>query len=302
MKTIKNESKILLSFFQKNQSQTLDEFIEGVQVLDQDLNYLYINQAAEKQNLRPKEELIGRNYVEAWSGIEKTKVFSIINQCLQNQTSHEFENKFEYPDGKMGWFLLRIQPVSEGVLILSLDITELKNSDQILQENENFYHSVFENLLNGFAYCEMIYQDGKPVDFTYLTVNKSFENLTGLKNAVGKKVSDLIPGIQQSDPQLFEIYGRVAATGKPETFEVFLDALKMWFFVTVYCPKIGNFVAIFDVITDRKNAEFKMKEQIDELQRWYSATIDREERSIELKKEVNQLLIEAGRPPRYLEI
>ncbi len=52
-------------------------------------------------------------------------------------------------------------------------------------------------------------------------------------------------------------------------------------------------------ITERKRAEEKIQEQLTELQRWYKATLDREGRIIELKREVNELLLQAGQPIRY---
>lgn len=52
-------------------------------------------------------------------------------------------------------------------------------------------------------------------------------------------------------------------------------------------------------ITDRKQAEEKMAEQLHELQRWHDVMIDREGRHIGLKREVNELLALVGKPPRY---
>jgi PAS domain S-box-containing protein len=124
-----------------------------------------------------------------------------------------------------------------------------------LQEKEERYRSLFENMAEGFAYCRMIFEDNRPTDFIYLSVNSAFEKLTGLKNVKGKKVSEVIPGIREADPELFEIYSRVSLTGKPERFEMFVEALKMWFSISVYCPAREFFVAVFDVITDRKQAE-----------------------------------------------
>ncbi|MBW8331744.1 MAG: PAS domain S-box protein [Prolixibacteraceae bacterium] len=135
------------------------------------------------------------------------------------------------------------------------DITERKDSEKALKKSEQLYRSLFENMLNGFAYCKMIYEDGRPQDFIYLAVNNSFEILTGLKDVIGKKVSDVIPGIRKSDPVLFEVYGRVALTGKPETIEIYMEALKMWYSISVYSPVNEHFVTTFDVITKRKNAE-----------------------------------------------
>ena len=124
---------------------------------------------------------------------------------------------------------------------------------------------LIEHMLNGVAYCKMLYQDGKPCDFIYLYVNPAFEQLTGLKNVAGKHVSEVIPNIREKDSLLLEIYSRVAQGGEPERFETFLESLKMWFWVSVYSPKPDHFVAIFDVITEQKNNELALA-QINE--RW----------------------------------
>lgn len=141
------------------------------------------------------------------------------------------------------------------VMSLVEDITERTLASEVLKESEERYRSLFESMSEGYAFCKMQYDGEKPVDFAYLKVNKAFEKLTGLKNVEGKKVSEVIPGIQDSDDELFKIYGRVAKNGKPEKFEIFVEALKEWFHVSVYCPMKEYFIAIFEVITERKKAE-----------------------------------------------
>jgi two-component system, cell cycle sensor histidine kinase and response regulator CckA len=112
----------------------------------------------------------------------------------------------------------------------------------------------------------------RPCDFTYLAVNSAFEAQTGLRNVVGRKVSEIIPGIREADPKLFEIYGRVAKTGRPERFEIFVDALQMFFLISVYRPERGYFVALFDVVTERKQAEAALKESEAKYRRFYNET------------------------------
>src|SRR3990170_1034741 len=133
-----------------------------------------------------------------------------------------------------------------------------KQAEQALKESEEKYHSLFANMLNGFAYCQMIFDEkDKPIDFVYLEVNDAFEKLTGLKkeDVIGKKVTEAIPGTEKANPELFDIYSRVALTGKEEEFEIFFKPLNMWLSISVYSPKKGYFVAVFENITERKKAE-----------------------------------------------
>ncbi|MBI4188865.1 MAG: PAS domain S-box protein, partial [Chloroflexi bacterium] len=128
-------------------------------------------------------------------------------------------------------------------------------SEEKLRATEIQYHALFTNMLEGFAYCRMLFADGQPRDFVYLDVNAKFEELTGLHDVIGKKVTEVIPGIRETNPELFDIYGRVSLTGKPEKLETYLPALDMWFSVSVYSPQKEHFIAVFDVITERKKME-----------------------------------------------
>ena len=72
-------------------------------------------------------------------------MFKMIERVLKTRVPHHFENEFIYPDGSIGWFDLSIQPVPDGVFILSLDISERKKAEMALFESEKKYRLIADN-------------------------------------------------------------------------------------------------------------------------------------------------------------
>jgi PAS domain S-box-containing protein len=109
---------------------TLDAMLEGCQIIGSDWQYIYLNDVADKHNRRPKEELLGRRYMDMWPDIESTEVFAVIRQAMEERVPRSMENLFVFPDDNTGWFELRIYPVPEGIVILSVDITKRKQAEE----------------------------------------------------------------------------------------------------------------------------------------------------------------------------
>ena len=79
---------------------------------------------------KPKGELLGYTMMQVYPGIDKTEMFSHLRNCMINRIQHQLDNEFTFPDGSKGWFELHINPVPEGILILSIDITNEKKQNQ----------------------------------------------------------------------------------------------------------------------------------------------------------------------------
>ena len=108
---------------------TLDNLMEGFQIIDFDWKYVYVNEAVIKQSKFSKEELLGFTMMERYPGVEKSAMFETLKRCMYQRIATNFENEFTFPDGTKGWFELRVQPVPEGIFILSVDITERKKAE-----------------------------------------------------------------------------------------------------------------------------------------------------------------------------
>jgi len=124
----------------------------------------------------------------------------------------------------------------------------------------NIWRKLFEGMADGCAYCRMIYADGEPVDWTYLAVNPAFATLTGLQDVVGRNVTELIPGLRASSPDLFEAYGRVARTGVAEDIESYVETLGIRLAIHLISAGPGHFIAIFRDSTAQDEARQNVTE------------------------------------------
>ncbi|HTQ67534.1 MAG TPA: PAS domain S-box protein, partial [Solirubrobacteraceae bacterium] len=129
------------------------------------------------------------------------------------------------------------------------------------QISEARYRRLFNNMAEGVSSCRIVLEDGVPSDFVYLDVNPAFLALTGLGEVVGKRVSELIPGFCDSNPEVIAAYGRVATTGHPERFESFVPQLARWYSVSAYRTHPGEFTSVFQEVTDRKRTEDRLREE-----------------------------------------
>ena len=155
----------------------------------------------------------------------------------------------------------RLDHLARTTAVLKREIAERQQAQQALNDTAAHYRSLFENMLNGSAYCRMIRDaDGRPADFVYLDVNPAHERLTGMRGVVGRRLTEVIPGIREHSPELFELYGRTASTGEPSQFETYVAGLQRWYSVSVYSPSPGHFMSVFENITERKLAEAALRD------------------------------------------
>ncbi|QHS59941.1 ATP-binding protein [Chitinophaga agri] len=144
---------------------------------------------------------------------------------------------------------------------------ETARAQAALEASEQKYYTLFDSIDEGYIIIELIYDDaGKPVDFKYLEVNRSFERHTGLKDAVGKYGHELTPNTENV---WFETYHRVLKTGEPVRFEEYNAFTNKWY--STFAFAIGtsgeNTIAIlFSDITTTKLTEQQLRENESKLQ------------------------------------
>ncbi len=121
------------------------------------------------------------------------------------------------------------------------------------------YRAILNSMPSGYVYCRVLYDQGRPVDLMHEEVNVSWEKLTGMKDVIGRRVTEVFPGIAESNPEFFSRLLKVAETGVADQFESYIDALGKWYDNNVYSPEKGSLVSIIEDITEKKLAEDAVK-------------------------------------------
>jgi len=149
--------------------------------------------------------------------------------------------------------------------------------------NGHLHKALFDNLIEGLAFCHLIREGDRAVDWEYISVNPAFEMQSGLKDVVNRRVSELVPDIHISNPQLLETYARVARTQRHERFEQYLPGLEMWFDISVYSFEPDTFVAVFQNTTMQKKLLHELEKVNREILHFYDETLQSWARAIEYR-------------------
>ena len=139
------------------------------------------------------------------------------------------------------------------------DITDRKRAELEITKSDKKFRALFNNINVGAALHEIITDDNnKPVDFIFLDINPTYENLTKLvrEDIIGKRGLEVIPNLEQ---KWIDTYGKVAQTGESITIVDHSDYLNKYWEVKAYSPKKNQFAVALTDITDRMLSEEETK-------------------------------------------
>jgi PAS domain S-box-containing protein len=219
-----------------------------------------VNQATIKVTGIERSKLIGTDFSDYFT--EPDRARQGYQQVLEQGFVTDYPLTIHHSNGNLTDVLYNASIYRDasgkamGVFAAARDVTVQKKAEKELRKSEKKYRSLFENMMEGYALCKMLYNDkGIPVDILYEEVNPTFYKLTGFKNVVGHKFSEVYPGRMEKHPELLETYSKVIATGKGEKIENYVEQLNMWMAISIYPFDKDHFTSVFEDITDRKENE-----------------------------------------------
>ena len=259
---------------------------EGFVILDFECSYLYVNDVAARQRNCSPSDLLGRKVLATFPCVATGSAYPKVLQCLRERRPLRDLQNLPGPGGAPRWLDLRMEPVPEGILIRSIDVTEriqqaamapsltaqqpepgpgLLEAFRAVQASEARYHAIFDGMSEGFALQEILLDDnGEPVDSRFLDVNAAFERLTGFTRSqvLARTSAEVLP----PGPCWGPAFGEVARTGRSIHTEAYWPHGDRHFEIFSYSPLPGQFAVLFMDITSRREAEEKTRVQARVLQ------------------------------------
>ena len=228
-----------------------------------DLCYYFVNQKFESSFGRPREEIIGRHIKEIIGESNYEFALKYIEEVKAGKSS-SYENVFNLEQGRR-WIKVNYEPDLDeqgnvkGIIVLSYDITEIKQSKEALQKSERLYRSLFEN--TGTA--TFVAED----DFTILQVNAKCEELSGYsrEEIVGRmKTTDFVAPDDLEQVINYHHARRNLFNEAPSEYEFNMKNrqgdIKTVFIQTGMIPETNQSIASIIDITPRKRAEEALQE------------------------------------------
>jgi PAS domain S-box-containing protein len=261
---------------------------------------VHANPEAGKHSREDITFFIGREFDEIWPNVQQTALKQNLLQALLDKktfVSPAFSYEDEYTQGV---FQIRAFPLPEDRLAIAFEnIGILKNTEEKLNENEQILNAFFE-------YCpiQLFIKDHK---HTIVKVSKSVEDMLDIpvEMLINKRMHELLSlSGKLTEDQIEKMIQTDSLVIKQNTCiesENFINhkiyhSIKFPVHITKERTYIGGFKMD---ITGQKSMENSLKEQLEELNRFKKLTLERELKMIELKKEINQLLLSQGKEEKY---
>lgn len=234
----------------------------------EDFEMVMMNEFTEKITGVCSKNASGKRYSELFPHVIKTSILGEFKKVATTGEDARFEQWYE-GDGMKSWFYFQVKKLKNLLVVTTEDITErkkaeanlLEDKDKLARQATEKYRSLFNSMDEGFCILKLIFDEAnKPIDYRYIDINPVFEKQTGMKDALGKTVRELVPNIE---PFWFDIYGRVALTGESTQFEDHAVSMNRWFAVNAF--RIGNpddkhVAVLFNDISQRKESEEVIRE------------------------------------------
>ena len=235
---------------------------------------------------------------------DATRVMEDIEYSAKHLTYFTCEFRVKIPGKEIQWIYSRSNPekLTDGSITwygFNVNFSERKQAQEALAASDKEFRKLAESMPQIVWICQPdgnnIYFNQQWVDYTGLTLEESYGS--GWSKPFHPDEQQLAMDAWQNAVTNNGVYSLECRLCR-------YDGEYFWWLIRgiPVFNEMGEITKWFGTCTDihdMKLNDVKISEQLNELRRWNEAMLNREERVMELKSEVNQLLDEFGKPAKY---
>jgi PAS domain S-box-containing protein len=259
-----------------------------------------INEAGLRLDAVKREDVVGRPVTEVFPGIGEMGLLDVFRRVWRTGAAERYPVAL-YADTRISrWYENHVYKLAAGEIVAVYDdLTAQKNAEEALRESQDKFQHMFDRSVVGMSITSL--SGG-------IQVNQAFCDMLGYKpeELQNRTWQDLThpEDVEATQKLLDQIRSGATDSARFVKRYIHKNGSEIWADVGTFLRRDRKgeplyFMTVASDITDRKKAEDELARQVEELRRWYDVTLGREGRILELKREVNELLANAGRPARY---
>ena len=270
--------------------------------LDKQGNFIFLNKIALQTTGLAQKECIGKSLTSFITNEDLPILMDIFEKTMNGEVC-TYELRFRKTNEDILTVLVNTSPINisgqiEGIVSFGRDITQSKESLQLLLESEEKFRSIAEQtgdlisitdtngmLLYASTASKSIFQyepeEMYGRNFTdFLEESSKLKAIEAFNSSIekGSDVKNLELNMKRKDGSIF--YGELNGSR------------------FMHGENNGTLVVIRDM-TERKKVQEDLEDKMNDLIRFQNLTVDRELTMIDLKKEVNELLTGSGQKGKY---
>jgi PAS domain S-box-containing protein len=285
----------------QNLFETIDDFLL---VCDMNGNLIHTNPSVEKRLNYSREELTSMSIFELYPEAARAETYQVIAR-MQSERSTVFGLPLQTREGHTIPVEMNVFQGSwknrKVIFGVARDIASRQRTEDALRESQQMLQVIMDNIPMSVFW--------KDKDSVYLGGNKTFIQECGLENVeeiIGKNPMDLFNpslanGVIDRDQQVIStnqpLFNAKYSHTRP-------DGTIGWRNASIIPLHDENrdavgVLGVWRDITEQNRGEDRLKRTLEDMERFNQLMRGRERRTLELKEEINTLLVELGNPKKY---